>query len=123
LQGKIKKKIDRAWTIAGVVHMSSSSEFKNQRNFLFELEEIINSRKSSEPSESYTSSLLNGPINKVLQKVGEEAVEYIIEAKGSDRVKIISEAADLMYHFIVSLHSQGLSLNDISKELHNRHNK
>ena len=96
---------------------------QNSGDFLYELEKIIQSRKSEDPSKSYTSSLLNGSLTKILQKVGEESVEYILEATGTDRGRIISEASDLIYHFLVSLQAQGFYLQDISQELRKRHEK
>jgi len=98
--------------------------------FLFDLEDIIVSRKNDDPEKSYTARLLKGNINRLLQKVGEESVEYIIEAKSIDKnnvnsgkEKTISEAADLLFHYLVSLHGLDLSLNDVLLELHQRHNK
>jgi phosphoribosyl-ATP pyrophosphohydrolase/phosphoribosyl-AMP cyclohydrolase len=91
--------------------------------FLFELESIIVSRKKDDPEKSYTAKLLQGNINRLLQKVGEESIEYIIEAKSHDKEKTISEAADLLFHFLVSLHGIDLNLNDILSELYKRHYK
>lgn len=91
--------------------------------FLFDLENIIVSRKTENPETSYTAKLLQGNINRLLQKVGEEAVEYILEAKSNNREKTISEAADLLFHFLVSLHGIDLTLNDILAELQKRHKK
>jgi phosphoribosyl-ATP pyrophosphohydrolase len=95
----------------------------NQRNFILELEDIIESRIKANEESSYTAHLLQKGKDKVLQKVGEEAVEYILEAKNTNKQRIISEGADLLYHFIVSLKVNDLTLNDIGKELNKRHNK
>lgn len=91
--------------------------------FLFDLEDIVVSRKNEDPEKSYTAKLLQGNINRLLQKVGEESVEYILEAKSNDKVKTISEGADLLYHFLVSLHGIDLTLDDILSELYRRHHK
>ncbi|MDH4262977.1 MAG: phosphoribosyl-ATP diphosphatase [Spirochaetia bacterium] len=103
--------------------MSDNMSNEKLSRFLFELEELIASRKNGDPEKSYTAKLLQGNINRLLQKVGEESVEYIIEAKSNDKEKTISEAADLLFHFLVSLHGINLNLNDILAELYSRHNK
>jgi len=90
-------------------------------SFLQELEKIICSRKTESASESYTARLINGGIDKTLQKVGEEAVEYIIDAKNLDKARAVSEAADLLYHLLVSFQFNNISLEDIDNELKNRH--
>jgi phosphoribosyl-ATP pyrophosphohydrolase/phosphoribosyl-AMP cyclohydrolase len=94
--------------------------------FLFELEELIDSRKTADSEKSYTAKLLQGSLNRLLQKVGEESVEYILEAKdhkakSNNKEKTISEAADLLFHFLVSLHGIDLTLNDVLVELFARH--
>ena len=94
-----------------------------QPSFIFELEKIIEERKTANPETSYTASLIQRGPDKVLQKVGEEAVEYILEAKNQDKERAISEGADLMYHFLISLSMNDLSLVDIEQELIKRHNK
>jgi len=91
--------------------------------FLVELEKIIISRKNADPEKSYTAKLLQGNINGILQKVGEESIEYILEAKSNNKERAIAEGADLFFHFLVSLQGINLSLNDILGELYKRHNK
>lgn len=85
------------------------------------LERIIQERKMNPKSGSYTNTLLASGINKVAQKVGEEAVELVIEAKDNNRELFLGEAADLMYHFLVLLAAKGYSLNDVTSVLHQRH--
>ncbi|MEI9920065.1 MAG: bifunctional phosphoribosyl-AMP cyclohydrolase/phosphoribosyl-ATP diphosphatase HisIE [Bacteroidota bacterium] len=85
------------------------------------LERIIADRKKNPKQESYTNKLLNSGINKVAQKVGEEAVELVIEAKDNNRELFLGEAADLMYHYLVLLAAKDLTLEDVAKVLRQRH--
>jgi len=85
------------------------------------LESIIADRKKNPKQGSYTTSLLNSGINKVAQKVGEEAVELVIEAKDNNRELFLGEAADLMYHFMVLLAAKDVSMDDVTKVLRHRH--
>ncbi len=94
-----------------------------QGNFLSELENIISDRKSNPDQNSYTSSLFKKGINAVAQKVGEEAVELIIEAKDNDADKFKNEAADLLFHYLILLQAKDLCLNDIVEILKLRHSK
>jgi phosphoribosyl-ATP pyrophosphohydrolase/phosphoribosyl-AMP cyclohydrolase len=87
------------------------------------LEQTISDRKKNPKKGSYTTSLFDSGINKVAQKVGEEAVELIIEAKDDNKELFLNEAADLMYHYLVLLSAKGYSLNDVIGVLNNRHNK
>ena len=73
------------------------------------------------PEGSYTTKLFNKGINKIAQKVGEEAVELVIEAKDNDEKLFLNEAADLMYHYIVLLTAKGYSLKDVARILEERH--
>ncbi|MDH5716723.1 MAG: phosphoribosyl-ATP diphosphatase [Spirochaetia bacterium] len=91
-------------------------------DFIKHLENVLIERQKNPSENSYTSRLLEKGYDKVLQKVGEEAVEYILEAKNNSK-EMITEGADLLYHFILSLTAKGLSIEDIVKELENRHNK
>ncbi|WP_273443793.1 bifunctional phosphoribosyl-AMP cyclohydrolase/phosphoribosyl-ATP diphosphatase HisIE [Neolewinella agarilytica] len=93
----------------------------NQGEFLDHLERTIQHRRDSPSEKSYTSQLLARGINKVAQKVGEEAVELVIEAKDDDRDLFLGEAADLMYHYIVLLAAKGYSLEDVREVLRSRH--
>ncbi len=89
--------------------------------FLEALEQTIKDRHDSPSDTSYTSSLFAKGINKVAQKVGEEAVELVIEAKDDNEELFLNEAADLMYHYIVLLRAKGYSLEDVTKILEERH--
>jgi phosphoribosyl-ATP pyrophosphohydrolase/phosphoribosyl-AMP cyclohydrolase len=93
----------------------------NQGEFLDHLERTIQHRRDHPSDKSYTSQLLARGINKVAQKVGEEAVELVIEAKDDDRDLFLGEAADLMYHYIVLLAAKGYSLEEVREVLRGRH--
>lgn len=90
--------------------------------FLTELQDFINKRHEDMPENSYTTSLFRKGVNKMAQKVGEEAVETIIEATNGTNEKLIYESSDLLYHLIVLLTSKGLRIEDIAHELAKRHN-
>lgn len=92
-----------------------------EENFLNELQELINIRKKNLPDGSYTTSLFKKGINSIAQKVGEEAVELIIEAKDHDDEKFLNEAADLLYHYLVLLSAKGKNLDDVIDILKERH--
>ena len=89
--------------------------------FLTELEAIIEKRSNASSEESYTARLRQRGIPFSAQKVGEEAVETIIEAMQGNKEKLTSETADLVYHLLVLLNNSGLSLGDVAKELQKRH--
>ncbi len=89
--------------------------------FLKELQDFINVRHSEMPEGSYTTSLFRSGVNKMAQKVGEEAVETVIEACNGTGDRLIYESADLLYHLIVLLTSKGYSIEDIARELKERH--
>lgn len=95
-------------------------EFNEPLSQFHRLERVINDRKNNPSDSSYTSSLFSGGINKIAQKVGEEAVELVIEAKDDDKDLFLNEAADLMYHYIVLLASKGYSLDDVEEVLKSR---
>ena len=88
--------------------------------FLTELEEIITERKITNDDNSYVASLFREGINKIAQKVGEEAVETIIEAKDENSELFLNESADLLFHFLILLKEKGFSLNDVEAVLKNR---
>jgi phosphoribosyl-ATP pyrophosphohydrolase/phosphoribosyl-AMP cyclohydrolase len=96
-------------------------ENKNGIYFLQYLQDFITKRYKEKPEGSYTTSLFGEGINRIAQKVGEEAVETIIEAAGGSDDQFIYEASDLIYHLIVLLTSKGFSINDLAKELKKRH--
>ena len=89
--------------------------------FLTELEAVIRLRRTSTADKSYTKTLFNRGTPYIAQKVGEEAVELAIAAVQGDNARTISEAADLMYHLLVLLEANELSLADLSAELAARH--
>lgn len=90
-------------------------------HFLHLLEKIINNRKLEGQANSYTASLFAKGINKIAQKVGEEAIELVIEAKDNDRDLFLNEAADLMFHYLILLSAKNTSLNDVLQILKERH--
>jgi len=98
-------------------------EKNSNSNFLFQLEQIIVDRKNNPSEKSYTSSLFEKGINKIAQKVGEEAVELVIEAKDSDADLFKNEAADLLFHYLILLQAKGHSLSEIQDILISRHKK
>lgn len=109
-----------------VCHTGADTCFNEENisdNFLIELEKIITDRKENPNEQSYTSSLFKKGINAVAQKVGEEAVELIIEAKDNDADKFKNEAADLLFHYLVLLKAKDFTLNDIITILKLRHSK
>jgi phosphoribosyl-ATP pyrophosphohydrolase/phosphoribosyl-AMP cyclohydrolase len=102
-------------------HLGQTSCFSSHERFSLNSLENIIVKKASESSESsYTSSLLNGPENRLIQKIGEEAVETVIAAKNNDNEELLNEMADLMYHGLVLLQKKGLSLSDVEEVLAER---
>lgn len=89
--------------------------------FLTELQDFINKRHEKMPEGSYTTSLFKDGLNRMAQKVGEEALEAVIEATNGTNDRLIYEASDMFYHLIVLLTSKGLRIEDIAKELKERH--
>ncbi|WP_179021968.1 bifunctional phosphoribosyl-AMP cyclohydrolase/phosphoribosyl-ATP diphosphatase HisIE [Winogradskyella forsetii] len=104
-------------------HTGSTSCFKEEtaKGFLYELQQTINDRIDTNDQNSYTNKLYQSGINKVAQKVGEEAVELVIEAKDNDDDLFKNEAADLMYHYLILLKAKGFTLEDIEGVLKGRH--
>lgn len=97
---------------------------KNETNpllFLTELQDFINKRHEEMPEGSYTTSLFKDGLNRMAQKVGEEALEAVVEATNGTNERLIYEASDMFYHLIVLLTSKGLRIEDIAKELQVRH--
>lgn len=90
--------------------------------FLSELQDFINKRKDEMPENSYTTSLFRKGVNKIAQKVGEEAVETVIEATNGTSENLVYEGSDLLYHLIVLLTEKGLRIEDLAQELAIRHN-
>ena len=106
-------------------HNGTTSCFANaaEISFLNQLENTIEERVNNPTSESYVASLFQKGINKIAQKVGEEAVELVIEAKDDNQDLFIGEAADLLFHYLILLKAKNLKLSNIEAELKNRMNK
>ena len=103
-------------------HTGSTSCFKKEtsKGFIYELEKTINDRINSNDSKSYTNELYQKGINKIAQKVGEEAVELVIEAKDSNDELFKNEAADLLYHLLILLKAKDQSFSSIERVLKSR---
>jgi phosphoribosyl-ATP pyrophosphohydrolase/phosphoribosyl-AMP cyclohydrolase len=90
-------------------------------DFLVQLEQVIEQRKTADPDSSYVASLFSKGINKIAQKVGEEAVELVIEAKDQNNELFLEESADLLFHYLMLLQAKGFKLADVVKILEKRH--
>lgn len=103
-------------------HKGTTSCFAEEtsKGFLYELESIISNRIDTNDDNSYTNKLFKRGINKVAQKVGEEAVELVIEAKDNNDKLFKNEAADLLYHYLILLKAKNISMNDIESVLKSR---
>ena len=108
-------------------HTGADTCFKESNSsrtgFIDQLRAIIHERKENPTDKSYTASLFAKGINKVAQKVGEEAVELVIEAKDDDKGLFMGEAADLLFHYLVLLEAKGYSLDEVMAVLEERHSK
>ncbi|MDR1809647.1 MAG: bifunctional phosphoribosyl-AMP cyclohydrolase/phosphoribosyl-ATP diphosphatase HisIE [Prevotella sp.] len=108
-----------------VCHTGADTCFdeKNEEDILFlkYLQQFIEKRYADMPEGSYTTSLFASGVNRMAQKVGEEAIESVIEACNGSDDRLIYEAADMLYHLIVLLTSKGLSIEDLARELKKRH--
>jgi len=120
---------DTCWGEENTVLQGSALQDKQQGQplqqsplaFLAELQSFIDKRKEEMPEGSYTTSLFNKGINKIAQKVGEEALETVIEATNGTREHLVYEASDLLYHLLVLLTEKGLRIEDVAAELQQRH--
>lgn len=99
------------------------SERNHSEDFLLYLEDIIRLRKQASPEESYVAKLFSKGINKVAQKVGEEAVELVIEAKDDNTDLFLNEAADLLFHYLLLLNAKGHNLGSVIDILKKRHSR
>ena len=108
-----------------VCHTGANSCFDNDspKGFIFKLEQIVNQRIDDDVKDSYTNKIFRKGINKAAQKVGEEAVELIIEAKDDNDDLFINEAADLLYHLLILFKAKGVTLSDVEDCLCKRNNK
>jgi phosphoribosyl-ATP pyrophosphohydrolase/phosphoribosyl-AMP cyclohydrolase len=108
-----------------VCHTGSDTCFRETNRggtaFLTTLQELIQKRKEEMPDNSYTTRLFNQGINRIAQKVGEEAVELVIESKDPDDSRFLNEAADLVYHLMVLLAARGYGIIDVTRILEERH--
>lgn len=113
----------KANPVGPVCHTGADTCFgeTNAKDFLQTLDKTIQQRFVDRSSKSYTSSLFDKGINKVAQKVGEEAVELVIEAKDDNPELFINEAADLLFHYMVLLRAKGFSLDEVKTVLADRH--
>ena len=94
---------------------------KNPLLFLTELQDFINKRHEEMPEGSYTTSLFKDGLNRMAQKVGEEALEAVIEAVNGTNERLVYEGSDMLYHLIVLLTSKGMRIEELAKELQTRH--
>lgn len=113
--------------VGPVCHTGADTCFKeeNREDIMFfkHLQRFIEKRHQEMPEGSYTTSLFQSGVNRMAQKVGEEAIESVIEACNGTDDRLIYESADMLYHLIVLLTSKGLSIEDLSRELQKRHKK
>ncbi len=116
----------KAHPLGPVCHTGADTcwmEKNHSNNFLSYLEDIIQLRKQASPADSYVASLFSKGMNKIAQKVGEEAVELVIEAKDNDQDLFLNEAADLLFHYLILLNAKGYRLTDVMDILQKRHSK
>lgn len=97
-----------------------SDKNKTDKSFLYELEALLKQRQKDRPEGSYTAHLFTEGINKISQKVGEEAVEVVIASINRDRDEVVYESADLIYHLLVLLAEQGIPFEEVVSELQRR---
>ncbi|ASA54729.1 bifunctional phosphoribosyl-AMP cyclohydrolase/phosphoribosyl-ATP diphosphatase HisIE [Vibrio gazogenes] len=94
---------------------------ESQMVWLHQLEQLLGERKQADPASSYTASLYARGTKRISQKVGEEGVEVALAATSGDKAELVCESADLIYHLLVLLQDQGLSMNDVIDKLKERH--
>ncbi len=114
----------KAHPLGPVCHTGADTcwdEVNRPDNFLLYLEDIIRLRKQASPEESYVARLFGKGINKIAQKVGEEAVELVIEAKDDNEEFFLNEAADLLFHYLLLLNAKGYKLQNVVDILQKRH--
>jgi phosphoribosyl-ATP pyrophosphohydrolase/phosphoribosyl-AMP cyclohydrolase len=116
----------QASPVGPVCHTGTATCWGNENSleglgFIAHLEEVIEQRRNAAPDSSYVASLFAKGINKIAQKVGEEAVELVIEAKDENEGLFKEEAADLLFHYLMLLQAKGIKLKDVVKILEKRH--
>jgi len=115
----------KADPVGPVCHTGADTCFSEENKvgveFITYLAEIIRDRKEHPSAKSYTSSLFEQGINKIAQKVGEEAVELVIEGKDNNKELFINEAADLLFHYLVLLEAKGIDISEVMDVLRSRH--
>lgn len=114
--------------VGPVCHTGSHNCFnveqvQTKENFLEYLFKYLTSRKEELPEGSYTTKLFQSGENRIIQKVGEEAIETVIAAKNNDKVEMVNEISDLVYHLFVMMIEKGITLDEISNNLSSRHSK
>ena len=102
-------------------HLLGGDNEQSPLNFLSFLQDFVERRHEEMPEGSYTTKLFKEGVNKMAQKVGEEALETVIEACNGTNEKLVYEASDLLYHLIVLLTDKGLRIEDVAQELQKRH--
>ena len=116
----------KANPVGPVCHTGADTCFNEtnvKSNFLNHLEDVIEQRKQVSPEESYVSKLFFKGLNKIAQKVGEEAVEVVIEAKDDNEELFLNESADLLFHYLILLNAKGFNLQKVIEILQKRHSK
>lgn len=116
----------KATPVGPVCHTGADTCFNEKNrsdNFLNYLENVIEQRKTLTPAQSYVASLFSKGINKIAQKVGEEAVEVVIEAKDNNEELFLNESADLLFHYLILLNAKGYKLQHVIDILQKRHSK
>ena len=113
---------DRTLQVLMLGYMNREAYEKSQtEGFIRRLQAVVRQRHAAMPEGSYTARLFTHGVNKIAQKVGEEAVETVIEAVAGNREAMIYEASDLVYHLLVLLEATGCSIADLERELSARH--
>lgn len=112
----------KAKPLGPTCHNGTTTCFAEESNkgFLYELQQTISEKIDNNDESSYTNELYRKGINKVAQKVGEEAVELVIEAKDNNDKLFLNEAADLLYHYLILLKTKGFTIEDVEKVLNSR---
>lgn len=112
----------KAKALGPTCHKGTTTCFaeENDKGFLYELQKKISEKIDTNDESSYTNELYRKGINKVAQKVGEEAVELVIEAKDNNDELFLNEASDLIYHYLILLKAKGFTIEDVEKILKSR---